>query len=274
MRNYSTLWNKKIEYTLFAHLSKKSFRFAEERYSAWVLFIPESGCFQYEIEGLPNDTLSPGEILLCPPDVLFRKRVISPVSLYILHLNILPDEDLLPASDSRLYRKLKVRDEKRLFSTLAYLKSYYFRQGIETEYLTHLLNDVWYLLCLEQNRVGEEEPLYSENPEMRSIYEYLCLHLSEKINLGDIAEVFGYSDVNFIRRFKKLFSATPIAFLTALRLKKAERMLLETNDTVTKISKKCGFESPYYFSNVFSRHHGGISPVNFRSAHSTSGEKE
>jgi len=252
--NFSSLWNKKIEYTLFTHLSKKRFEYAEEIYDSWALFIPERGMFQYETEGLSKDTLSPGEILLCPPGVRFRKKVIAPVSLYIMHFTIFPTEDIHPIKGNLLYQKIKIQDEKRLFSTLAYLKNYYFRQGIEEEYLKHLLRDVWYLICLRLNNLTEEEPLYAENPEMRSIYEYICLHLSEKIDIGEIAEAFGFSNVNFIRRFKKLFSTTPVTFITTLRLQKAKKMLVETTLSVSKIAKACGFENPYYFSNVFTKY--------------------
>ncbi|MGI6344578.1 MAG: helix-turn-helix domain-containing protein [Bacillota bacterium] len=48
-----------------------------------------------------------------------------------------------------------------------------------------------------------------------------------------------------------------------LRIQKAQRLLRETDLTISAISQECGFESPSYFSATF-RRETGYSPSAYR----------
>ena len=48
-----------------------------------------------------------------------------------------------------------------------------------------------------------------------------------------------------------------------LRIEKAKEYLINDQLSITEISKKCGFQSPYYFSNTFKKEHGE-SPEKYR----------
>lgn len=65
---------------------------------------------------------------------------------------------------------------------------------------------------------------------------------------------------DYLRKlFKKEMGATPLEYMTNLRMKKAETMLtaMWTKDySVAEIAVLCGFEDALYFSRVFKKHFG------------------
>lgn len=75
---------------------------------------------------------------------------------------------------------------------------------------------------------------------------------------------------DYLRKlFKKEMGATPLEYMTGLRMKKAETMLtaMWTKDySVTEIAQLCGFDDALYFSRVFKKHFNA-SPTAFAKAH-------
>lgn len=67
----------------------------------------------------------------------------------------------------------------------------------------------------------------------------------------------------FITQFKKLFSVSPMQYLTLVRIEQAKLLLHNTTDSVTQIAAKIGFNSPVYFTEVFSKT-VGTSPTLYR----------
>lgn len=71
------------------------------------------------------------------------------------------------------------------------------------------------------------------------------------------------------KQFRKEIGLTPLAYMTRLRMQRAEKLLsaMGSSDyTVAQISRLCGFEDPLYFSRVF-RKHFGCSPSAFAKSH-------
>lgn len=92
---------------------------------------------------------------------------------------------------------------------------------------------------------------------------YINIHYPENITTELLAKEENMSCAHFRRLFRKKTGMTPTQYITLLRLKHAERMLLETKLNVKEISQKIGFSDQLYFSKVFSKHFG-VSPSEFR----------
>ena len=76
------------------------------------------------------------------------------------------------------------------------------------------------------------------------------------LNLERIAKEACLSSFHLIRVFKTLNGATPMQYLTAVRLEAALRLLRDTTMTATEIAALVGFSNRAAFSRAFSRHHG------------------
>ncbi len=93
--------------------------------------------------------------------------------------------------------------------------------------------------------------------------DYMASSFDEPITLARVADVACLSPHHFLREFKRTFRETPHQYLSALRLKRAQELLLESDRSVTEVCFAVGFESPGSFSSLF-RRHVGCSPRQFR----------
>ncbi|WP_262250033.1 AraC family transcriptional regulator [Parapedobacter soli] len=87
--------------------------------------------------------------------------------------------------------------------------------------------------------------------------------LSENINIEALVQKFPISYSKFRKSFKRLMGKSPNQYHLDLRLDKASELLGNTHLTIKEIGYHTGFESPYYFSRVFSAKFG-MSPKAFR----------
>ena len=86
------------------------------------------------------------------------------------------------------------------------------------------------------------------NPEMGSLF------LAGKMNL---------SQRQFNRKVKSIISIDTASYIREMRIDLAQEMLRNSDDPVTEIAEKCGFESGSYFSKIFKRVTGNT-PSDYR----------
>lgn len=82
-------------------------------------------------------------------------------------------------------------------------------------------------------------------------------------SLGDLAGEAGMSAPYFCEVFRKQVGCAPGQFLIRQRIQMACALMHESNLTVAQIAARVGYEDPYYFSRLFSRHIGQ-SPRSYR----------
>lgn len=92
---------------------------------------------------------------------------------------------------------------------------------------------------------------------------YINDNFSEEISTEKLAEMEHLSTSHFRRLFKSKTGMTPTQYITTIRLKHAEMLLLKTDMNIKQIAETVGFDNQLYFSKVFSKHFGK-SPKNFR----------
>lgn len=99
--------------------------------------------------------------------------------------------------------------------------------------------------------------------EMNQAVSYFHEHYQEEISIIDYAKKQNMSVSYFIKNFKEYTGTTPNKYLISLRMKNAESLLQETDDTITEIAATLGYDNPLYFSRIFT-HYIGCSPKEFR----------
>jgi AraC-like DNA-binding protein len=95
--------------------------------------------------------------------------------------------------------------------------------------------------------------------------EWMHRHFDAEISVKGLAERFECSEGYFHRTFRRHTGQTPVAFLTAIRLKHALHAMTYTTAPIGDIARSVGFTDPLYFSRVF-RQATGYSPRRFRAA--------
>jgi AraC-like DNA-binding protein len=98
---------------------------------------------------------------------------------------------------------------------------------------------------------------------MRRVNEYIETHLSESVDLTELAGVAGLSLFHFARQFKQSAGVTPHHYLVQKRVERAQEMLARTDLSLSEIAFATGFADQSHFARHF-RQRLGVSPGQFR----------
>ncbi|MEM1157919.1 MAG: AraC family transcriptional regulator [Verrucomicrobiota bacterium] len=106
---------------------------------------------------------------------------------------------------------------------------------------------------------------------MNAVVDYISQHYSEALEMADLARQAGLSISQFERRFRTVFQQTPSRFLIRYRLTRAIRLLVHSEETLTRIAQEVGFYDHSHFSREF-RKLFGMSPGQYRREHQADAE--
>ncbi len=98
---------------------------------------------------------------------------------------------------------------------------------------------------------------------MRRVREYVEAHLSESMDLAELAAVAGLSVYHFAREFKHSAGITPHYYLVQRRVERAQDVLARTDLSVSEIAVAVGFSDQSHLTRHF-RHMLGTTPREFR----------
>jgi AraC-like DNA-binding protein len=85
----------------------------------------------------------------------------------------------------------------------------------------------------------------------------------QEIKLEKLAEMYNISYSHFRQMFKKYTGVSPGQYHLQLKIIRAKELLVTTNKSIKEISHELGFQSIYYFSNMFKKKEG-VYPTEFR----------
>jgi AraC family transcriptional regulator len=89
------------------------------------------------------------------------------------------------------------------------------------------------------------------------------IDLAAPLCLADLAHAARMSEFHFVRVFRELTGLPPLRFLSMLRLAEARDLLIDTDESVTEICFRVGYNSVGTFTRRFT-HLVGISPLRLR----------
>lgn len=108
----------------------------------------------------------------------------------------------------------------------------------------------------KKQREGMSRPI-------KQMKKFICEHYGENILLDDIVGAAELSNAYGSSIFKKETGMTITNYLTSVRMEEAQRLIRETNLTITEIAYKVGYTDTRYFSKLFIKE-VGIKPVDYR----------
>lgn len=100
---------------------------------------------------------------------------------------------------------------------------------------------------------------------LRRAVEYMHDNCGRELKLAEMARAAYLSEFHFARLFKKITGTTPHAYLAALRVERARRLLAETDLSLSEVGARVGYPSQSHFTRVF-RQATGLTPKAFRAA--------
>jgi transcriptional regulator GlxA family with amidase domain len=127
------------------------------------------------------------------------------------------------------------------------------------------------LLQVHYNVYRETEALPAARPATREeLYrrvhrarDYAAASFDQSLTLNELARVACLSPNHLLRTFRQAFGQTPHQYLTNLRLRRAQMLLIKTDLSVTDICFSVGFQSIGSFSWLFKQQFG-VSPNMYR----------
>ncbi len=108
-----------------------------------------------------------------------------------------------------------------------------------------------FLFCLPFLTSTQKNKTMVIDPHIKASMDYLNSHMSEKLQLSELADIAGYSLSFFKVKFKKEVGITPAEYISLQKFEAAKKLLTETNQSITDIAYSLGFSSSGYFSSVF-----------------------
>ncbi|MBM9463939.1 helix-turn-helix domain-containing protein [Aeromicrobium sp. YIM 150415] len=107
-------------------------------------------------------------------------------------------------------------------------------------------------------------PVRAEDCEsLGDVLQWARDRLHEPLTVGDLARVATMSERTFARRFRDETGTTPLQWLTAERVARAEQLLEQTRLSVEEIAGRCGFGSAATLRHHFTASRG-TSPAAYR----------
>lgn len=89
-------------------------------------------------------------------------------------------------------------------------------------------------------------------------------NFGEKISVEDLANMFAISRRNFVRRFKKATTNTPLEYIQRVKIEAAKKSLESSTNNVNDVMYHVGYNDTKAFRNTF-RKYTGLSPADYRS---------
>jgi transcriptional regulator of acetoin/glycerol metabolism/AraC-like DNA-binding protein len=98
---------------------------------------------------------------------------------------------------------------------------------------------------------------------MRRVREHAEAHLSESMDLAELAAIAGLSVYHFARAFKQTAGVTPHQYLVHRRIERAQEMLARSELPLSEIALAAGFSDQSHLARHF-RQTLGVTPGQFR----------
>lgn len=99
--------------------------------------------------------------------------------------------------------------------------------------------------------------------DMTQVARYLKEHPEEMPAVSELAAMVGLSEPRFKQKFKRAMGVPPAEYMVREKIEESKRMLLESQETITRIAMGLGFSSSQHFSVLFKKYQG-ITPHAFR----------
>lgn len=241
------------------------------------LLLLVSGQGGYVVDGhryllQPGDAVLVGSRSVHRPEMELGKmyeRIIIYISPEYLQRESAPGCDLLEIFSGERGHVLRPKDPKKVFALAAALE----RELSGEEYGREILSGTALLRLLveigrNQHQTDDQRPrpVEPKNPRVLEIMRYIDAHLSEDLDIDDLAARFYVSKYHMMRQFNRETGFTIHTYLSQRRLHYA-RELIAGGMRATEACYRSGFRSYSSFTRAYSKHFGTTPTGRMDTAH-------
>lgn len=232
-------------------------------HSHYEMYYLMKGKVRYFIDNTTFD-LSAGDLVLIPPNIIHKTSIIedSPSERLLVYFT---KEFIGKEADDPIFDCFNKYYIKNAVSYKNLLASIEAESVLEDKFSRELIKNLTLTLLIQLSRVSENIKHEIKAPSfIQKISNFIVENYAMEINLDLLAREFSISKSHLSRLFKSTTGFGINEYITVVRIRNAERLILSTNLPITEIATRCGFNDSNYFSSVFKKLKG-ISPLKFRS---------
>ncbi|MCR5655730.1 MAG: helix-turn-helix transcriptional regulator [Lachnospiraceae bacterium] len=114
--------------------------------------------------------------------------------------------------------------------------------------------------------VDDDTAVYLTKGQMnlaKAVQKRLTQDISVHISMREIAEELGVSESSLKKYFKVMFDMNVSEYMRIIRLKKAAKLLTETDRSILDIAAVCGYTNQGRFAKIFKEYYG-MRPLEYR----------
>ena len=120
------------------------------------------------------------------------------------------------------------------------------------------------MLMMMSQFIKEAKPrIWTSDERMKRVLRHIHEHISDEIDVKELADVASVTKTYFIRLFKQEFGLSPIQYINRKKVERAQLLLFTTDSSVKEVAYKLGFSDHSYFIRLF-RKVAGITPQEYR----------
>jgi AraC-like DNA-binding protein/mannose-6-phosphate isomerase-like protein (cupin superfamily) len=227
-------------------------------HTTYELFYIKSGIANF-IVGNQNYTLYEGNLLVIPPYVPHRSIYTETQETYRIELQI--KDTLLNANMSRILKNLSsnpcytlsLKYQTSVIKLFNQIKDELFsKKEFSEDFCLAYLSE--FLITVYRNAVSCQASTMDHAALPQMIMEYISQNYHRNITIAELAAQFNVCDSTIYKSFKKHTGLKITDYVNFTRVMNAERLMQETDLSLTEISYRCGFNDCNYFSGVFKRY--------------------
>ena len=233
-------------------------------HDGYEIFCLTKGNIRYLIDNKIFD-LSPGDIMLIPPNSLHKTTVTSDFPSERLLIDFTANF-LKKDTDDPVFKCFKNYLVEKPHEYAEYIKKIEEESLKKDEYTDEFIRCFLTTFLIELSRASSKinhQP--STSPFAEKIINYIKLNFASDLSLQQLADKFSISKNYLSKLFKTETGIGINDYINLIRIKNAEHILMSTNNTVLEVAMTCGFHDSNYFSTVFKKING-LSPLQYKKA--------
>nr|WP_123043881.1 AraC family transcriptional regulator [Cohnella candidum]AYQ75801.1 AraC family transcriptional regulator [Cohnella candidum] len=249
-------------------IAKPNYRVGPKRIECYSLHFVHGGMVRFEYDGKWTELQQGDLFCLFPGRTYYYDMLPSDSTLQLSWLaldgnRVKPLLELSGVTPERPFRQEMITPEvkesaERVIQTLNDVERWKPSIALELQGLIY---------ALFAGFIPETVPSHADEPSgwIHECMEFIELHATEGISVQQVAAFAGVHRSYFSNVFNSQVGMPPLKYIQKIRMEKAERLLKETDATITEIALSLGYPNLYTFTRAFKIYYK-VSPMAFRTA--------